>query len=133
MIILMITWWIYSTWCIVSANIIVCESGLIILFNRHRSTANFSSGRHVINDNVSPSGNLLSTSKRSRIGSCRPAFAKSTKILGKVAENNNVWRDSGNLFTISCICSPNPISNSLQCIISSLTSLTQTQIVEIIH
>ena len=36
------------------------------------------------------SGTLVSTSSLTRVGSVRPAFAKSTSILGSVAENKTV-------------------------------------------
>ena len=40
---------------------------------------------------------FVSTSRRTRTGSCRPALAKSTSIFGKVAEARIVCRDEGNL------------------------------------
>lgn len=46
-------------------------------------------------------------------GSCKPTFANSTRILGKVAEKSKVCRESGNRVTISFSCSDKPISNNL--------------------
>ena len=57
---------------------------------------------------------LMSVSRRTRVGSRRPALANSTSSFGRVAEKRIVCLDSGSLDKISCSWAANPLSNSLE-------------------
>lgn len=56
-------------------------------------------------------GWLRYSPSRMRIGSLRPALAKSTKTFGRVALNMTICLLSGNRLSVSFNCSPKPISN----------------------